>query len=565
MRNIMVVECISTGINFIEDIINRGYNPIVLEMNVSDSEGGKEYAKHRLMEYERIEYDFEIIYEKDTFEKTLKEVRKYDPLLIVPGNEMGVILANKLSHELGLMCNPIENLDAITLKHEMQNRLAEKGLRSIKGKIIRSIEEALDFYDHEDLNEVVVKPVYSAGSTSVRICVNRDELINSLEELFGNVNYYGDEITELLIQKRIKGDEYIVNTVSHEGIPRVTLVWKYNMVKTPKGAIVYDSCETVNELNIGEAEMVEYAYEVAEAMGIKYGPVHGEYMIDKEGPVLIEVNCRPCGGNMSAEFLDRISGQHETDSILDSYLKPERFYENLKKRYELYAHGTLKFFIVPEDLLAYSSPIAEVVNKLNSYFDTSLTKHFYHETFFKETKDLNTSGGTVFLVHKDEEEVKKNLNFLRTVERSAFPLILCDDSSKILEKDDETYLKEIRPLVEETERFGSGLFVTDQFVDESNFLQTGIDGLDEIKGTFDFIIINLNKSLFGKKDIEKVAIIIEIFLKVKTGGLIFIPKNTYQLFSSKRREMEALIRILDYKIELPPHTIKDVIIASRTV
>ena len=37
-RNIIVVECISTGINYIEDIINRGYNPIVLEPKMIDTE-----------------------------------------------------------------------------------------------------------------------------------------------------------------------------------------------------------------------------------------------------------------------------------------------------------------------------------------------------------------------------------------------------------------------------------------------------------------------------------------------------------------------------------------------
>lgn len=32
MRNIVVVECISTGTNYIQDIVARNYNPVVLEM-----------------------------------------------------------------------------------------------------------------------------------------------------------------------------------------------------------------------------------------------------------------------------------------------------------------------------------------------------------------------------------------------------------------------------------------------------------------------------------------------------------------------------------------------------
>ena len=31
MRNIIVVEAVSTGYNFVEDIYRRGYNPVVLE------------------------------------------------------------------------------------------------------------------------------------------------------------------------------------------------------------------------------------------------------------------------------------------------------------------------------------------------------------------------------------------------------------------------------------------------------------------------------------------------------------------------------------------------------
>ena len=98
MRNIIVVECISTGKNFIGDIINRGYNPIVLNLKDSDTEDGKKFGQHVLEEYEKIPYEFDVIYEKDTYEKTLEEVRKYNPLLIVPGNERGVILATKLSN-----------------------------------------------------------------------------------------------------------------------------------------------------------------------------------------------------------------------------------------------------------------------------------------------------------------------------------------------------------------------------------------------------------------------------------------------------------------------------------
>lgn len=565
MRNIIVVMCISTGKNFIEDIINRGYNPIVLHLKDPDTDEGRMHEKTVYEEYKRIPYKFDMIYEKDSFEETLELVRKADPLLIVPGSERGVILATRLSHELGLLGNPIENLDAMTLKDKMHERLAHNGLRHIKGKVVHSLKEALEFYDSENMDEVVIKPVYSAGSEDVRMCLNRDELVDSIKNVFGTVNYYGEEIKEILIQECIKGDEYIVNTVSHNGVPRVTLVWKYNKVKTSEGAIVYDSCETVNELDLGEAEMVEYAYKVADALGVQYGPIHGEYMIDEKGPVLIEVNCRPCGGDMSAGFLDRISGQHETDSILDSYLKPERFYEQLKKKYKLYAFGTLKFFTVPRSMIASSSPIVLMNNKLKAYYDTSLINITYSNVFFEKTESVHNTAGYVFLVHEDKSEMDNNLNFLRTIEKNAFSLILSEDSQDIKLKDDETYLNEIQSLVTEIRKYGTGLFVSDQFLENIDMVQISSDSINEIKGNFDFIIINLNKSLIDKNEADKVKTILNVLLKVRTGGTVFIPKNTYQLLVSGRKGMEALIKLLDYKIEIPPYYIHDVIIASRDI
>ena len=563
MRNIIVVECISTGKNFIGDIINRGYNPIVLNLKDSDTEDGKKFGQHVLEEYEKIPYEFDVIYEKDTYEKTLEEVRKYNPLLIVPGNERGVILATKLSNELGLLCNPIENLDAITLKNEMHNRLAEKGLRSIKGKVVHNLDEALEFYDSENLKEVVIKPTYSAGSASVRICLNRDEMINSINQLFDNVNYYGDEIEELLIQERINGTEYIVNTVSHKGIHRVTLIWKYNKVKTTEGAIVYDSCETINELSLGEAEMIEYAYKVADALEIQYGPVHGEYMIDEKGPVLIEVNCRPCGGDMPAEFLDRISGQHETDSILDSYLKPKTFYDKIHEKYRLYAHGTLKFFITPKNMIARSSPITNIEKKLKAFHSSTLINTTYPDMYFKKTEDLNTAPGYVFLVNENKAKVDHDLNFLRDIERHAFSLILSEDNSDTKLKDDETYLNEIQPIIKENEKHGTGLLVTDQFSDNQDIFQISPKQIDDVHGNFDYIIINLNKSLINKHEADMVKIILNAILKIKNGGYIFVPKNTYQLLPSGRKGIEALIKVLNYNIELPPYYIRDIVIASK--
>ena len=563
MKSIIIVDCISTGINYIGDIINRGFKPVVLEL-IPAGEDVEAYRKMLNSHYSQIDEKFDIIHEMDTYEETLEAVKKLDPELILPGNEHGVVLATKLSNDLGLLCNSIENLDAMTLKNKMQERLKENGLRYIRGKVISSVDEAIEFYDAENLSQVVLKPIYSAGSSGVKLCSNKDEMINSIDEIFNNKqNYYGESINELLLQERIIGDEYIVNTVSNNGIHRVTLIWKYNKVRTHDGSILYDTAETVNHLNIGEAKMVEYAYQVADAIGIEYGPVHGEFMIDDNGPILIEVNCRPCGGNMSAKFLDKIAGHHETDAILDSYLKPLRFSEKRKERYRLYGHGALKFFSVPHDIVAKSAPVINIGPKLKSYFKSTIDKNFDNAVFYRKTEDLNTVGGVVYLVNESSEILHHDLDFLRNIEKKAFELVLNDEIYEDNPIDEDALLKELESIVDYAYDYGTSLLITDQFLDNANMMQIGKDEIYDINGEFDYVIVNLNKSLVNMNQFEVIELIFYIFSDIKVGGIVFIPESTCDYIPGKRKGIEAILKTLDLIIEVPPYGINKGVIATK--
>lgn len=451
----------------------------------------------------------------------------------------------------------------MTLKDKMHERLKDAGLRYIRGKVVTSIEEGIEFYESESLNEVIIKPVYSFCSVGVRTCLNKEELINSLEELFKRHNAYGDELTELLIQERINGEEYVVNTTSCEGIPRLISMWKYEKIKTSDGAVVYDSIRSLNNLNLGEVEMIEYAYDVARAIGIEYGPIHGEYMIDKNGPVLIEVNCRPAGLSMTTEFLDQTFGQHDTDSILDSYLNPQRFKEQRKQFYRPVGHGAVKLFIAPEDILAKSSPMTNMSTYLKSYYSTTL--HNINETeLFVKTEDLNTSCGIVFLAHKDFSVVNEDIEFLRSVEKNTFELVLNREADENYSLDEEKIINDLKNLIEITDKYGNGLLITDQEISDVNILQVNSENVNNLHGHFDYIILNLNYSLIDEHSERAVESILKIISYIKVGGIIFIPKSTYDYVPGGRKGVEALVKNMDLNIEAPPFGIKDAVIASKT-
>ena len=562
LGNIVIVECVSSGKNFVQDCINRNYNPIALQSEVGDSKEEEGYKKTMDYALSKIGANCEVITQKDTYEETLEMVREYDPILIVPGSERGVVLATKLANDLNLLCNPIENLDAITLKDKMQEKLAENGLRHIRGRRVSSVQEAIDFYDEENLTEVVTKPVYGSGSVAVKVSLNRQEMIDSLEQQFNDINRFGDDIKEIVVQERINGDEYIVNTVSHDGVPRVTTVWKYSKVKTPNGDNIYDYMESVNEFGFGEVEIVEYAFKVCDALGIKYGPVHGEYMVDEKGPVLIEVNCRPMGATMDPDYLDAISGQHETDSILDSYLNPDKFYYQLRKGYELYEYGAVKWFIVPKDILARSYPIDISSKYLKSHFRTVLDPLDSPVKFVK-TRDLETTGGTIFLVHHDPYVIEKDIEMLRKIERFAFDFVLNEEVYKPISIDENKVYENIKLLLDEIPKYGTAVFITDYVYDNVTMMQILIDEIDNIKGEFDCVVVNLNKSLMEIEDYEKAALLLKCSDFVKTGGVIIVPPTTYKHIPHGNIGVEALLEIKDFKLEIAVYSLDGFVFASK--
>jgi Biotin carboxylase len=211
----------------------------------------------------------------------LEQVRAYDPVVVVAGSEFGVELATHLSSDLGLPGNPWSIIGKMTRKNEMQQALADHGIRYIRGQIIRSEAEAEAFYKELDTKHTVIKRARGSGTLGLHFCEGYDELMDAVrEELAQSAD--DENVGDILMQERIVGKEYIVNTVSCAGKHRLVSMCFYDKLQM-NGSNIYNYMETVNRLDVGDSAIVRYAYDVLDAIGIQYGPVHGEYMVDEKG------------------------------------------------------------------------------------------------------------------------------------------------------------------------------------------------------------------------------------------------------------------------------------------
>lgn len=555
MRNIVIVDAASTGQNYITDAIKRNYRPYVLETALEANADPAIFTEREQLR-RRFASVAEYLNEKETYEETLEMIRVLDPILVIPGCEDGVILATKLADDLHLPGNPYANIEKYVSKRAMQEALKAYGIRYIQGQLVHSVDEAIDYYRRKKMKGCVIKPTHGAASNGVHLCNDVQEMIVAVETELNSVNLYGEK-SEILMQERIFGTEYIVNTVSYAGRHRLSSVWRYKKKRVEGGGNVYEYAELITRLGAGDQRLIKYAYDVADAVDYRYGPIHGEFMVDEKGPVLIEINCRPMGGGMTDMFLDDVLGHHETDNALDTYLDPAWHEKMIEASYRPFKKAYLTFFIAPEDMKIALSPVIQLIRNMRSYHSGSIGAVASGQ--LKRTVDLETQGGMLYMKHENPMILEKDVEFLRKVEDRYFDMLFVKEGAE------RPAIPENLESVEEVlKRFGCGrsmLVLTNDEKLDVNAMIVNVEQKYDVKGKFNFGIFDLN--YHENEDIE--SIINDFYFlvsKIHRGGQIFIPKRTYWHLPCGMESVEILCECIGLIIEAPTIKSGDVIVCT---
>ena len=75
--------------------------------------------------------------------------------------------------------------------------------------------------------DVVLKHVHGVASVGVHLVHGKKELSDAFRQEETAENMFGETENRLLLQERIFGEEYIVNTISRNGVPALTSVFRY--------------------------------------------------------------------------------------------------------------------------------------------------------------------------------------------------------------------------------------------------------------------------------------------------------------------------------------------------
>ncbi len=143
--------------------------------------------------------------------------------------ETGVELSDELAVALEVQNNGLELSLARRNKYHMGEQVRRSGVRAVKQANVTTWEQCELFLADLDPSpfQVIIKPVASAGSDGVYLCRSVEEVRSHFDELLGEVSHYGGLNRSLLLQEFLSGDEYVIDTVSLDGVHKCSAVWRY--------------------------------------------------------------------------------------------------------------------------------------------------------------------------------------------------------------------------------------------------------------------------------------------------------------------------------------------------
>ncbi|KXK62358.1 hypothetical protein AWW66_08910 [Micromonospora rosaria] len=333
---------------------------------------------------------------------------------VVAGTESGVILADTLNHLLGTPGNEIATVLARRDKAAMAEAARAAGLATPTGRAFDTVAAATAWYAAALGGPAVVKPVDSAGTDTVRFCRDVDEVRAACAEVLAARNLYRVPNRRVLVQERLVGTEFYVNSVSHGGTHRVAEVWRYTKRPGPAGAPIYDYEEPVEPGSASAAPIRDFVVAVLDAVGVRSSAAHTEVMLTDRGPVLIETGAR-LGGATLPDVVAKLSGVSQTSLQVQCLVDPVGFagFDDRAPRWSASVRNVS--LINPTRVAAQAPHWCERLRELPTA--VAVAAHGVPGAALPQTVDLISAPGFVYLAAEDPAEVGRDYRTVRRWER----------------------------------------------------------------------------------------------------------------------------------------------------
>jgi hypothetical protein len=319
---------------------------------------------------------------------------------IIPWDEQNIVLGAELGERLGLGWNSRKVIERCRDKFQMKAWLRDHSkVRINQSAVVSDAEHAFAFLEKVGRWPIVVKPTAGSGSTDVFFADSRDDLLKYCQVVLESGSGH------VLLEEFIGGQEMAVNgIVDDKGDLLTTDVWSYDRRESHGVPNLYYQTLKVSTHEPVFVQVASYAAAIVEALGLKRAPIHLEVKVDERGPCLIEVGARLSGGNLPV-MASKVHGRSLIELAACHYLAhlPLSARDIDYGRYDRYAarvlHG-IQSETLPRIRAVHG--VAEV-EELESFQGFGLLRPV--GTSAPQSRDLDTVGWEVYLIHRDEQQL----------------------------------------------------------------------------------------------------------------------------------------------------------------
>jgi biotin carboxylase/uridine kinase len=360
--------------------------------------------------------DFDAVYEQPSeFETLLSAVAAHRPVAVLMGTDSGVELADRLAAVLTpARANVAALSSARRHKGLMLAALEANGIPTMRATCVRGEEELAAWLRANRLTEtdLVLKPPRSSGTDGVTLCRAGEDWREKLRALIGAPTNMGAADDEVVVQERLHGIEYIVDTFSVDGRHSVTNVCRYSKLSDGQRFAVYESIDFLPYDAEENPELIAYTARVLDAVGIRFGPAHTEIMLTEDGPRLIETAPRMAGSGFP--WATELATGESAIGRLVADLSGTRA---TPVGYELNRHVVIAYFVADISGTARNTAAYQAIGDLEScrYLRVKVKDgdQVTASSDLKSTLDL----GLAILCHPDRRTVDADHAALRRLER----------------------------------------------------------------------------------------------------------------------------------------------------
>jgi FAD/FMN-containing dehydrogenase/biotin carboxylase len=337
---------------------------------------------------------------------------------IVTGCESGVAAADLLARELGLPGNDPGTSTQRVDKVAMHGALRHADVPGYPQALVGCAMLALQWMAGHGIHfPVVTKPRGSAGSQFLRLSRDAAELERHLRQIIGRTDMFGQRVDEVLLEDYLTGPEFAVNGVVHAGQAHVTDVWECHKRVTPAGAIIHDRDVLLDTACAEVQRLLPCVHQALAALGFEHGCFHAELKLQHDGPRLLEVAARPMG-SMQPRVVEWCTGTSQVRLHVEACLDPAAFERATQQPCTLVRHGQVVDLACHDTGVVQALPLEALLrpDRLPSYAGHRLNVRIGQQV--RPTEDrLCTHLGTVFLAHHDLQQLERDYQAIRQLER----------------------------------------------------------------------------------------------------------------------------------------------------